>query len=162
DGLLLGLGLVSCAAWWNLFHFHHGPYTIHYAEFFHHYIGAKYEPELGYTRLYACTVVAEAEYAHVGPRLAELEIRDLETNELVSANHVLAHPEACKDHFSPDRWQAFLRDTDFFWQGASWSRWPAVLRDHGYNATPVWRLLAAAFASRVEVLDESSGIWLAR
>ena len=59
DGLLIAIGLVSCASWWNLGRFHFNPF-IHYYEFYHYYLGAKYAPELGYTRLYDCTVAADS------------------------------------------------------------------------------------------------------
>ena len=68
DGLL-DRRSASCRAlsWWNLGRFHFNPF-IHYYEFYHYYLGAKYAPELGYTRLYECTVAAEDEYR--APRAA--------------------------------------------------------------------------------------------
>lgn len=162
DALLIVIGIVSCAAWWNLGRFHYGPsFLIHYREFYHYYIGAKYAPELGYTRLYECTVVAEDEFANLGPRLAQITIRDLKTNTVVSAASVLAHLQDCKEHFSTERWQAFMRDSDFFWRGVSWDLWPDVLSDHGYNATPVWGLLGGIVANHVSELDEASAFRLA-
>ncbi|MGA7352442.1 MAG: hypothetical protein WBX06_14865, partial [Acidobacteriaceae bacterium] len=36
DTLLIVLGIVSCASWWNLGRFHFtGSYIIHYHEFYH-------------------------------------------------------------------------------------------------------------------------------
>ena len=162
DTLLIVLGIVSCASWWNLGRFHFtGSYIIHYHEFYHYYLGGKYAPELGYTRLYDCTLVAEDEYAHPGPRLAQLTIRDLRTNVLVPAAPVLAHPEDCKQHFSPERWQAFMRDAHFFWTGVSWAKMSDILQDHGYNATPVWRLLGGFLANRVGELTPTTALRLA-
>lgn len=162
DALLILIGIVSCASWWNLGRFHFGPsFTIHYHEFYHYYLGGKYAPELGYTRLYACTIVAEDEDTHLGPVLAQMKIRDLRTNLLVPAAPVLAHPEECKQHFSPQRWQAFMRDADFFRRNLFGQRWTNALQDHGYNATPVWRLLGGFLANRVGVLDQTSAFRLA-
>src|SRR2546425_1445325 len=88
-------------------------FPYHRWEQFTYYIGAKYFPELGYTRLYACTAVAEAERA--GPRwVASRPIRDLLTDELVPGGTALEHPEACKGHFSPARWAAFVEDVNWF------------------------------------------------
>ena len=100
DGLLIAIGLVSCAAWWNLGRFHFSPF-IHYYEFYHYYLGAKYAPELGYTRLYECTVAAEDEFAHLGPRLERAPIRDLTTNVLGSSAEALAHPRSVKSTSLP-------------------------------------------------------------
>ena len=155
DGLLIAVGLVSCASWWNLGRFHFNPF-IHYYEFYHYYLGAKYAPELGYTRLYECTVAAEDEFAHLGPRLERAPIRDLTTNVLGSSAEALAHPEKCKAHFTPERWEAFMRDSDFFRRASSWDFWSSGLKDNGYNGTPVWRILGGLFANRVDEMNDES------
>ncbi len=155
DGLLIAIGLLSCAAWWNLGRFHFNPF-IHYYEFYHYYLGAKYAPELGYTRLYECTVAAEDEFAHLGPRLERAPIRDLTTNVLGSSAEALAHPEKCKEHFTPERWEAFMRDSDFFRRASSWEFWTSGLKDNGYNGTPVWRIVAGFFAGNVDEMNDDS------
>jgi hypothetical protein len=160
DGLLIAIGLLSCASWWNLGRFHFSPF-IHYYEFYHYYLGAKYAPELGYTRLYDCTVAAEDEFAHLGPRLERIEIRDLNTNVLGPSAPALAHPEECKQHFSPERWQAFMRDSDFFRRASSWDFWTSGLKDNGYNGTPVWRLAGGFFANQVDEMNDASLFHLA-
>src|SRR5689334_5822025 len=76
DTLLALLGITSCWCWWNFGHYHFEP-MIHYHEMYHYYLGAKYAPELGFTRLYECTVVAEDEFAHLGPALERVPVRDL-------------------------------------------------------------------------------------
>ena len=155
DGLLIAVGLLSCAMWWNLGRYHFPPF-IHYYEFYHYYLGAKYQPELGYTHLYECTVVAEDEFAHLGARLERTEIRDLTTNILGPSAPALAHPENCKQHFSPERWQAFMRDSDFFRRASSWDFWSSGLKDNGYNGSPVWRILGGFFANRVDEMNDAS------
>ena len=155
DGLLIAIGLVSCVSWWNIGRFHFNPF-IHYYEFYHYYLGAKYAPELGYTRLYECTVAAEEEYAHLGPRLERAPIRDLTTNVLGSSAEALAHPEKCKEHFTPERWQAFMRDSDYFRRASSWDFWTSGLKDNGYNGTPVWRILGGLLANRVDEMNDAS------
>lgn len=153
DGLLILLGLLSTAAWWNLGRFHFNPF-IHYYEFYHYYLGAKYAPELGYTRLYECTVAAEAEIPGLGRRLERLDIRDLKTNTLTSSHEALAHPEACTEHFTPERWQAFVHDSEFFRRASSWEFWSSALKDNGYNATPVWRIAAGIIANATVIDDK--------
>jgi len=156
DALLLTLGVIACASWWNLGRFHFGSSILHYREMFHYYLGAKYAPELGYTRLYECSFVAEAEFAHLGARLVPLKIRDLATNQVGFGAPVLEHPGNCKQHFSPERWQAFMRDSNYFWEGASWERWPNVFLDHGYNATPAWRVFGGFLANRIQEANDAS------
>ena len=154
DVLLALLGLLSFACWFNLFRFHFDPF-IHYYEFYHYYLGAKYTPELEYTRLYECTVIAEAEYApYLTPQLARLRVRDLTTNELMNAPEILAHPERCKDHFTPERWNDFMRDSDFFRRASSWGFWSFALEDNGYNGTPVWSLFASPLANSGHIDDD--------
>lgn len=145
DALLILVAALSCASWFNFGRFHYGPY-LHWYELYHYYLGAKY-PELGYTRLYDCTIAAEDQYAHLGPRLERLRVRDLTTNELGTAAPALAHPERCTDHFTPERWREFEEDSDFFRNASSWQFWSGALVDHGYNATPVWSLTAGTLAS---------------
>ena len=58
-GLAL-LAVLGVACWTNLFQFNY-PGFGHPSDTFHHYLGAKYFPELRYTRLYACVAVADAE-----------------------------------------------------------------------------------------------------
>lgn len=146
DVSLASIAVVAVACWWNLGRFHFNSF-IHYYEFYHYYLGAKYAPELGYTRIYECTVAAEDELAHLGPRLERLEIRDLTNNVLTSPVMALAHPERCKDHFTPERWQSFMADSDFFRRASNWDFWASALKDHGYNATPVWRIAAGVLAN---------------
>lgn len=154
DALLVALGLISCASWWNFGRFHYDRF-VHYYDFYHYYMGAKYAPELGYTRLYRCTVVAEAEIAHLGPRLERLRIRDLRDNSFTTAAELLAHPERCKRHFTPARWQAFMRDSDFFRRASPWPYWVAALGDHGYNATPVWGIVPGFLANHLGPINRA-------
>jgi len=77
---LIAVAGCSALAWWNFMQFHH-PRHIHFSDTYHYYIGAKYFRELRYTRLYACTAVADLE---AGPRtgVGDRLLRNLETNAL--------------------------------------------------------------------------------
>ncbi len=142
---LLVLGIVAAACWWNLFRFNY-PMFGHPSETFHYYIGSKYFPELGYTRLYQCTALADAA-AGRHDEVAARRLRDLETNTLVPAATALADPGACKDHFSPERWRSFLRDVGWFRSRVPARRWHQSQVDHGYNGTPAWGFFGRLLAS---------------
>jgi len=145
DVLLIAVAGASALAWWNLMQFHY-PRYIHFSDTYHYYIGAKYFRELHYTRLYACTAVADLE---AGPRTGVRErlLRNLETNELESTEAVLADPEACKRHFTAERWAAFSHDVGWFRSQVPRARWHAIQRDHGYNPPPSWAIAGATLAN---------------
>ncbi|MFQ5415716.1 MAG: hypothetical protein ACE5FL_01585 [Myxococcota bacterium] len=145
DGALVAVALASALAWWNFLQFHY-PRHIHVSDTYHYYVGAKYFSELGYTRLYACTAVADAEAAPA-TGVADRNIRDLATNEMISAAVPLAEPEACKRHFSETRWRAFRHDVDWFRGLVTPRRWGEIQRDHGYNPPPSWGLLGGRLAN---------------
>jgi hypothetical protein len=150
DAALLGLGILAGAAWFNLFQA--GLPGRHPSETFHYYVGAKYFRELGYTRLYRCVAVADAEAGRAN-RVRQRRLRDLETNSLASAADALADPAACTDHFSPERWRRFQRDLAWFRDRPSVRAWHLMQTDHGYNATPVWGLFGGLLASTAVASD---------
>ena len=135
---------------------------FHRNNVFHHFLGAKYAVELGYTRLYACVAVAQSE---LGPEEAEdlrtRRMRDLEHDDIVFARTALEHPEQCKDRFTPERWSAFVTDVHFFRSTADRAYWDEMQLDHGFNAPPVWTafvnvLTAKLAATRGVVLGLAS------
>jgi len=145
DGLLIVLGVLGAAAYFNFGKLHLAGF-IHPWDTYHYYMGSKYFPELGYVRLYACTLVAASEDAPESIRDVRI-ITDLRTNEPVKALAVRADPQACKSHFTPQRWQSFRHDMHLFRELEFASRWGRILRDHGYNASPVWNALGQTLAN---------------
>ena len=139
DALLALFGVVGLAAWSGFGHFHFDDY-IHDWDAYHYYIGAKYLPELQYTRLYDCTAVAEQELALADPPSGLRLIRSLTTNELVPAATALSQPQRCRSRFSAVRWEAFRADIGFFKQRTRPDRWEQIQQDHGFNGTPVWAI----------------------
>jgi hypothetical protein len=133
----------SMAAWTNFGRFW-GSWTVHYHDAMHYFLGAKYAPELGYSRF---VVIADIEGGH-WPVPTARTVRDLRTNDVVPIADILRHPALCKDHFSQARWRAFRRDVSFFQAHITPSGWSDVLMDHGYNATPAWTLLGRSLALR--------------
>jgi hypothetical protein len=133
-------GLFAFASWWNLLHFHFDHYE-HIWEHYHYYMGAKYGPELRYSRLYECTATADMQDG-LRSRVVKRNMRDLaHTNELGSTDAIVADPTRCTKHFTPARWVEFRSDIRFFRNRFSKERWDESQGDHGYNGTPVWGIL---------------------
>jgi len=119
---------------------------------YHYFMGAKYFPELGYTRLYEAVALADAENGHARAVRAR-KIRDLQSNRLVATTSVLANPEHVRRGFTPQRWSQFRRDVAYFHGVSARMRqktgqfsWPSMNADHGFNASPVWVLAGTPLA----------------
>jgi hypothetical protein len=151
DTGLAMIGLFSFFAWWNLGHYHFDHY-IHIWEHYHYIMGAKYGPELRYARLYQCTAVADIQDG-LTSRVKARKMRRIERdNELGTSDEIIAHPELCTSHFKdPKRWEQFHADTRFFRSRFSLERWDESQNDHGYNATPVWAIIARYITDHVEL-----------
>jgi len=132
----------------TFFHFGRlpGQGFYHRAEMFHYFLGAKYAPELGYTHLYECAAVAEADGVH-DSRVAGRQLRDLRDDSLRSGASVLSHPETCTARFTPTRWLAFKTDLTWFRRDMGERAWRNALLDHGYNPSPVWTIAGRGLAS---------------
>ncbi|HET7055577.1 MAG TPA: hypothetical protein VFI12_03890 [Thermomicrobiales bacterium] len=135
DKTLAVLGLLAVLSWWHVGAYQFGV-AFHRWEFFHYYLGAKYSPELGYTRLYDCSAAAEAEDSP-SPELLTRWTRNLETNVMERGSPAAIEPGLCRSRFTPARWLEFKHDVLFFREEAK-TDWLRMQQDHGYNATPVW------------------------
>ena len=149
DVFLIVLGILGYTGYYNWGEFH-VPKRVHTYEFFHYYVGAKYFPELGYTGLYECASLAEAEQGF--RRRVELrKIRDLRKNELVPARYVLEDPERLKQGFTrpftAERWDAFKHDTAYFRDRDGVEAWERMLQDNGYNPSPAWNMTGSLLAN---------------
>lgn len=152
DVSLAFLGLFSFFSWWNLGHFHFDHYE-HIWEHYHYYMGAKYGPEIRYARLYICTAAADMQDG-LRARVKKRKIRDLaETNELGTADAIVADPTLCTSHFSKERWEEFRKDNRFFRSRFSADRWDQSQNDHGYNGTPVWAIAGRLLTDNFGELD---------
>jgi hypothetical protein len=89
-----------------------------------------------------------AEAERYDDHFRSLEARDLDTNALVDIRVLLARSDAVKARFDAERWAAFQADVGFF-RDAMGRQWGEVLRDHGFNPTPVWPLLFGPLANLV-------------
>jgi hypothetical protein len=126
----------------------------HRHELYHYYLGSKYFDEIGYQRLYECTLIAEVDNGRKA-QVAKREFRDLRVNLIkkVEDTYILKEPEICKKHFTPERWEAFRKDIDWFYNSARGSYWERMQQDHGYNPPPVWTMTGKAIASIAPASD---------
>jgi hypothetical protein len=124
------LAVAAALAYPNLGFFHvRDRSPIHWHETFHYFMGAKYLPELGYTRLYDATWVAGRE---LGAFAQIRQVRDLGTYALRDVASIDAG--TVRARFTAARWQAFKRDLLVF--GPRINHWDALVVDHGYNDPP--------------------------
>lgn len=144
DALLLALGVLGALCWGNFLQFRPG--FVHGTDAFHYYFGAKYFRELGYTRLYRCAALADAQDG-LGERVRTRSVRDLETDRLVPGGQILAERPDCTAGFSPERWASFKQDIRWFRERMDPTLWDRLFQDYGYNATPVWGALGTALTN---------------
>jgi len=78
-----------------------------------------------------------------------VELRKLTNLRTIFWKHrdILAHPERCKQHFTPDRWQSFHHDLAYFRTLENARRWDDAQADHGFNGTPVWNIAGSLLAT---------------
>ncbi len=145
DRTLLVLGLCGFLAYFNFGRLHFGNF-VHVWDTYHYVMGAKYFPELGYEKLYDCAAIANVENGR-RDEVVRQTITDLRTNVIIKTDEILAHPERCKESFSPARWELFKKDIAAFRSFVGEPRWRDIHLDHGYNATPVWTLAGYALTN---------------
>ena len=158
--VLVGLGLAAAMCWWNLFQYSSKTYDETYQNYwdvYHYYIGSKYFPEMGYTHLYQCTVVADQEDGF--QRLDRgRRVRNLETNIEEEPKYDL---DECRHRFGDERWGAFKQDLVWFRSKVPPKIWAIMLMDYGYNPTPVWGTLGRALASTGSASDAQIAVLMA-
>lgn len=153
------LGVLGVIGWFNYGNFHNGTF-VHVWEHYHYYMGAKYFPELRYSRLYECSAIAETEMGRT-EQVRNRMIRDLRESNLIGpTDDILAHPERCKEHFTAARWDQFKEDNAFFVRRLG-SRWPNSQKDHGYNGTPWWNISGQLLANAIGPASERTMFLLA-
>jgi hypothetical protein len=143
------LGLTAAVSWvvyFNFFSFHGSRTWLHIHDVAHYYLGSKYFAELGYKRLYVAMLRAEAEV--YDNHFRSLEARDLETNGLYDIRALLARSEPVKAAFTSERWRGFCADVAYF-RDAMGRQYGEILRDHGFNPTPLWALVGGSLAQMV-------------
>jgi hypothetical protein len=120
---------------------------LHRHDLFHYYLGAKYPRELAYTRIYACTALAQSELGQ-GKEVRARTIRVLADDSVAAGAAVLAAAGSeCRPHFSAPRWTEFVRDVRLLRENTPRETWDDIQLDHGFNATPAWLLAGHPLAS---------------
>jgi hypothetical protein len=152
DRLLMALGLISFACYFNFGLFHFRNY-VHQWDTFHYYVGSKYFKELSYDRLYECVAVADSEEPGLRRRVELRKVMNLRTNMMEGTQEILAHPEHCKGHFTPERWAAFKHDVGHFRNKHDVKRWEEAQTDHGFNGSPVWNIVGTTLANSAPASD---------
>jgi len=145
-GIALALAVMAVGAYFRFGDFGYSNF-YHRHEFFHYYLGSKYDRELGYERLYKCVAVAQADSGQTNEVRAR-KLMDLGIDTIVPAQTALDHAEECRDKFtSPARWEAFKADIKFFRNSANLQYWNDMQKDHGYNPPPVWTVMGHIWSS---------------
>jgi hypothetical protein len=128
-------------------------------EFYHYYIGTKYAREVGYSEMYMASLVADSETGMKWNHKSGT-VTDLAVGKKVSSKKVLADAETYKSRFTPERWEEFKKDIVWFKERMVTSRWSGVLRDKGYNGTPVWTMLVGGLLSNRISTDNEGGMMM--
>jgi hypothetical protein len=118
-------------------------------EFYHYYMGTKYAHELGYANLYSASLVADDETGLKFNHKSKT-IRNLANGKHdLTVEKVLAQKAEYKAPFSEERWKEFVADISWFkgLKQMPTSRWSGMLRDKGYNSTPVWSMVVGGLFS---------------
>jgi hypothetical protein len=145
-GTLLALAALALVNHFNYLSFHGQRTWVHLHDVAHYYLGAKYFDELGYGGLYVAMLRAEAEA--YDDHFRTIEARDLERNELVHIRELLQRSDPVKAAFTPRRWESFEADVVYL-RTALGPAYAGVLRDHGFNPTPLWAWIGGALANLV-------------
>ena len=126
-------------------------------EFYHYYIGSKYGREVGYVDMYAASLIADAETGMKWKHQTGT-IRDLSSGRHVNYKEFLDKANEYKAKFTPERWEEFKKDIVWFKAHLVQSRWSGILRDKGYNGTPVWTMLVGGLLSNTISTDNEWGM----
>ncbi len=149
----VALGLLAVTAVAGYYRFGDGVrgHIVNYHDVYHYYMGAKYSDELGYDKLYHCTLIATQDSGDKRYLAKIRKIRDLKTYRRRSKAWVLKRPTRCRKAFTPERWAEFTQDVRFMARSESSYRWRRKLGDKGYNATPWWNAVARPLANAVPI-----------
>ncbi|HUW60953.1 MAG TPA: CapA family protein [Candidatus Bathyarchaeia archaeon] len=155
--LLTVAGAVAVASYLEFGQFRYDRY-INPHDVFHYYMGSKYSREIGYSHLYASALVADSQMNSVYDR--NRSIRSQEDYGYIPARMVLKDSAKYEGLFTPRRWVEFKRDIAFFQSRMPKAKWNNVLRDKGYNATPVWNMVARALANTFDTSSINALLFL--
>ena len=113
---------------------------------FHYYLGAKYSGETGYYDFYRAVVVANTDN---NGKLINTRMRNMNTYGSESPAMVMRNAEKYRALFTPERWNEFRKDVRYFQSIFIPRRWPGVVNDNGYNATPAWNMVGGILTNLI-------------
>jgi hypothetical protein len=113
----------------------------------HSWFGSKYAAELGYFRIYECTIAFDA--AQHGRYAGVTQISDLRAALSRVPAAAAAQASDCAARFSPERRAEFLRDLDFFQSLREQPNAQTWFTDNGYNQSPFYTALTSPLFQRV-------------
>jgi hypothetical protein len=156
--ILAVAALLSVAVYLDFGVFRYGTYLNEW-DFYHYYLGSKYAPELGYTKLYGATLLADRESGqrYHNPKNV---IRDLASAELRPVESAIADGGRYRGVFTDERWREFVADVGWFSRQLPEQRWSLLLIDHGYNGTPAWSFAVGALLTRHLSVRAPAQRWL--
>ena len=133
----------------------------HRHEFFHYYMGSKYSRELGYTRIYECTAIAEIELGRAED-VRRRELRDLHDSLIKPVSDELrAHrPRPVHEALHARALGEVQRRRRLVRGVLARQYWREMQKDHGYNPPPVWTMtgmLSRASAAPATASSSCSG-----
>lgn len=122
----------------------------------YYYVNSKYLKELGYFKLYPAMILADKETSdHHSSQIRQY--RDLRDYEVKPVKFAYEHGEEIKrESFTPERWEAFKHDIDWFLhpsRKSTRSMQSNFYVDHGYNPPPTWSVVGGALANVTAVED---------
>jgi hypothetical protein len=125
--------------------------TVHTHEYLHYFLATKYFAEVGHDDLYEAIVIADFEGDPKG-FIPTDRFRNLRTNTVDRIRgDVLTEGSAAKASFSPERWKSFVADVGLLRSAAPTNKWwheSGILRDHGYNGTPLTTWLLGGLSNQ--------------
>ncbi len=144
-GILFSVGLFAVGIYYHFGHpqFDHAAEkrltSVHTWDMRVYYPIAKFFRELQFDGLYlACLQGYLEEHPETTDAdLANVRLRDLNNNEIVSGLAMKERALAIKERFTPERWEEFRHDMRWF-DRAMGRNYLGSMVDHGGNATPLW------------------------
>jgi len=142
DLALVVLSLVSVAAYFDFGQYPKFRSFMNSHDMYHYYMGSKYSREVGYLYLYQCTLLADWELMNRPEEPRIPSVRRMDDYSFQSGKEIVRDAEKYSGRFTPERWEEFKLDCRYFATLLGGSRWKSVVGDMGYNATPVWNMVA--------------------
>jgi hypothetical protein len=136
NALALLIVITGSAGWIRFGYFAGAGELLHPHEATHYYLGAKYFRELGYRELYRCISKSERENGR-GFMIDRTQIRDLDNYTMHSGKLTRLDEGQCRAEFTAERWRQFKDDVDMLRRLFVRRHFHGILKDHGYNATPL-------------------------